>query len=383
MEARPRPISGQLPADQLHTLIDALRDQGYRVIAPVRRGNAITLGEIRSPDSLPQGWGDHQQPGAFRLEDRNDSEYFGFAVGAGSFKQYLVPPRRKLLDIEREGLAMRTVEDTEKPLAFLGARACDLAAIAIQDKVFMNGSFADPFYTKRRTECLIVAVNCHRPASTCFCTDAGTGPGCREGFDVALTEIVSDDNHRFLVETASDKGAALVQALSLNPATDQDLAARKDIIDRAVSAMKPSLPEADLPVLLKEASDSKRWDEIATRCLSCANCTLACPTCFCSGIEDVTDLDGSHAERWQSWNSCFTMDHSYIHGGAIRRTDASRYRQWLTHKMSSWVDQFGTSGCTGCGRCITWCPVGIDIREELQAFAADALNESAKAETVS
>ncbi len=380
MELRPRSFAGQLKADQLNSLIDALLDQGYRVIAPVKRDAAITLAEIRTSESLPQGWGDEQQPGSFRLTDRGDTEYFGFAVGAGSFKQYLFPSRRKLLDIDRHDMSMTKVEDTEKPLAFLGARACDLDAIAIQDRVFMGSDFVDPFYAKRRNECIIIAVNCHRPSSTCFCTDAGKGPECRSGFDVALTEVGVDDDHRFLVETGSEKGTALVNNLDLEATTEADDAARQEIIDRAVAAMQPALPDTDIPALLKAATESPRWESIAERCLNCANCTLSCPTCFCSGIEDVTDLDGTHAERWQTWSSCFTMDHSYIHGGSIRRIGASRYRQWLTHKMSFWVDQFGMSGCTGCGRCVTWCPVGIDIREELRGFAGDALEATTNEE---
>jgi ferredoxin len=93
---------------------------------------------------------------------------------------------------------------------------------------------------------------------------------------------------------------------------------------------------------------------------------MACPTCFCSSVEDTSDLTGEHAERWQKWDSCFNPDFSYIHGGEVRKTTASRYRQWMTHKLSTWFDQFGTSGCVGCGRCITWCPVGIDLTEEVR-----------------
>jgi len=95
---------------------------------------------------------------------------------------------------------------------------------------------------------------------------------------------------------------------------------------------------------------------------------MVCPTCFCSTVEDTTDLSGLHAERWRKWDSCFTLDFTYIHGGSIRREGASRYRQWITHKLAHWHDQFGSSGCTGCGRCITWCPVGIDITEEARAI---------------
>jgi sulfhydrogenase subunit beta (sulfur reductase) len=93
-----------------------------------------------------------------------------------------------------------------------------------------------------------------------------------------------------------------------------------------------------------------------------------CPTCFCSTVEDVTDITGEHAERWQKQDSCFTMDFSFLHGGSVRASTRSQYRQWLTHKLATWIDQFDESGCTGCGRCITWCPVAIDLTEEVDAI---------------
>ncbi|NJL33712.1 MAG: sulfite reductase subunit A, partial [Chloroflexaceae bacterium] len=122
--------------------------------------------------------------------------------------------------------------------------------------------------------------------------------------------------------------------------------------------------------LLKHNLEHKRWEQVAERCLSCANCTMVCPTCFCSTVEDTTALDGSHAERWRKWDSCFTVDFSFIHGGTVRRETRTRYRQWMTHKLAAWIDQFGTSGCVGCGRCIVWCPVGIDITAEIAAMRA-------------
>jgi len=127
-----------------------------------------------------------------------------------------------------------------------------------------------------------------------------------------------------------------------------------------------------LKELLYQSYDHPRWDEVASRCLTCANCTMVCPTCFCTTTEDVTDLTVGHAERWQRWDSCFDPDFSYLHGGPVRRSGAARYRHWLTHKLGTWHEQFGSSGCVGCGRCIVWCPVGIDLTAEVAALAAGA-----------
>ena len=117
--------------------------------------------------------------------------------------------------------------------------------------------------------------------------------------------------------------------------------------------------------------DHPRWDEVAERCLSCANCTMVCPTCFCSSVDEISDLAGDHVERERTWDSCFNVGFSYMNGGNVRDNVRSRFRQWLTHKLASWIDQFDTSGCVGCGRCITWCPVGIDLTEEVAAIRGD------------
>ena len=132
--------------------------------------------------------------------------------------------------------------------------------------------------------------------------------------------------------------------------------------------MGRSMDTCNIKDLFYRNLEHPRWNNVAERCLTCANCTMVCPTCFCTTIEDVTDLTGEHAERWRKLDSCFTMDFSYIHGGSVRASTKSRYRHWITHKLATWIDQFGTSGCVGFGRCITWCPVAIDITEEVHAI---------------
>jgi len=206
----------------------------------------------------------------------------------------------------------------------------------------------------------------------------GCGPAAGAGFDLALTEI----DGRFACEVGSDRGAAVLArvppAAPLSPA-EIDAARRvpRDV-ERRMHERRPdegspaprSLDTHGIRDLLMANLDHPRWDEVASRCLSCTNCTLVCPTCFCASVQEVADLSGDHVDRERHWASCFSLDHSRIHGQAVRSTTASRYRQWATHKFAGWIDQFGTSGCTGCGRCITWCPVGIDVTEELAAIRA-------------
>jgi ferredoxin len=132
--------------------------------------------------------------------------------------------------------------------------------------------------------------------------------------------------------------------------------------------MVRTMPQDRIKDEIFGALSSPQWAEVGSRCLACANCTMVCPTCFCTNIVDQMDVSGKLALRTQISDSCFHLDFSYVHGGAHRVSTASRYRQWFSHKFASWFDQFGTSGCVGCGRCITWCPVGIDVTEEMAAL---------------
>lgn len=376
---------GVVDRDGLTALVDALRGQGYEVIGPQARDGAVVYEPLESADDLPWGWSDEQSGGHYRLVPDDSGAGFAHVVGPQSWKKYLYPPRQTLWSGTRQGtgFVIETPEPEPKPYAFIGVRACELAAIAIQDKVFGYAphqgravgqqQFADSGYVRRRAAALLVAVNCSRSADTCFCCSMDGGPAANGGFDLGLAELTDNGRHEFLVEAGSDKGSAILALLPTRAATAADLAAAEAAVKRAADMQtKQMVPGA--AALLAANLEHGQWAKVAERCLNCANCTMVCPTCFCSSVEDSTDLTGDHVERWRHWDSCFTMDFSYIHGGAIRQSGQSRYRQWMTHKLSHWEEQFGASGCTGCGRCISWCPVGIDITEEAAAIAADQKN---------
>jgi ferredoxin len=361
-----------LPREGLGALLHALRADGYTLVGPTVRDGAVVYAEIAGIDDLPAGWTAEQEAATYRLRRRDDQALFGFAVGPQSFKALFFVPRLRLWRAHRDGtsFAIESDETTPPRVALIGARSCDLHAIAVQDRTFLHGPYADPDYAARRAGVFVLAVNCAVAGATCFCVSMGTGPRATQGFDLALTELLDDDGHRFLVEAGSERGAAMLARAGARAASPDDRAAADAIVERTARSMGRRLDAAGVKELLSRNLEHPRWDEVATRCLSCANCTLVCPTCFCATVEDVTDLTGEHAERWRAWDSCFTLDHSYIHGGSVRTTPKARYRQWLTHKLATWHDQFGTSGCVGCGRCITWCPVGIDITEEVAAIQA-------------
>ena len=358
-----------LPAQRLDDLLSALQRHGYRVIAPVLREGAVTYGEVTSAAELPRGWTDRQDAGTYRLQRDDRDLFFGFTLGAQSCKRYLFPPRLTLWTAERRdgGFEVREQREEAPPQAFLGVRACDLAAIAVQDRVFLEGPQQDPDYRRRRERALIITVTCSQAASTCFCTSMGGGPRADSGFDLALTELTGEGGHRFLLEAVSERGTELLADVRTTRAKADDARRAEQLAANTAAQITRRMP-ADIADVLRGSYTHPRWDEVAQRCLACTNCTLVCPTCFCVAVEDTTDLTGE-ARRDRRWDSCFTAQHSYIHGGSVHKSTASRYRQWMTHKLSTWFDQFGTSGCVGCGRCISWCPAAIDITEEAAAIA--------------
>jgi formate hydrogenlyase subunit 6/NADH:ubiquinone oxidoreductase subunit I len=347
------------------------------VVGPTVRDGAIVYDELSGADDLPRGWTDEQDGGVYRLQGRDDEALFGYAVGPHSWKQFLLPPRSRLWQARRtdDGFVVEDHPEEAPVYAFLGVRSCDLHAIAVQDRVFLEGPHVDPTYRARRNA-FVVAVNCGQAAGTCFCVSMNTGPKVTSEFDLALTELLDDGRHEFLLEIGSERGAEVVAELPCADATAEAERAAATATERAVAQQGRSMDTTEIQELLYRNYEHSRWDDVAQRCLTCANCTMVCPTCFCTTVEDVTDLQGDHAERWRRWDSCFTSDFSHIHGGSIRTSTRSRYRQWMTHKLATWIDQFGTSGCVGCGRCITWCPVAIDITEEVAAIRASDGSQS-------
>jgi ferredoxin len=359
-----------LERERLDDLLLALVARGYRLLGPTVRDGAIVYDELESSADLPEGMTDDQDGGTYRLREREDRGLFGYAVGPRSWKEFLWPPRVRLWRASAggDGFEVEAGESAPPKDAYIGVRSCDLHAIASLDSAVLDVPHPDPGYAARRANVFIVALNCWQAGGTCFCVSMGTGPRATSSFDVALTEVLEDGRHYFLVEAGSEAGAEVVSGLPVRDASPEELEAGERAVELAVAGQGRAMDTADLKGLLYRNYEHERWDDVADRCLTCGNCTMVCPTCFCTTVEDVTDLTGAEAERRQVWDSCFTLDFSHLHGGGVRTTPKGRYRHWLTHKLGTWHEQFGSSGCVGCGRCITWCPAAIDITEEAAAL---------------
>jgi len=412
---------------QLQTLIDILRSENYRVLGPTLDQHAIVYDEITSIGQLPKGYCDSQSPAVYQLTQTpsapENQKLFHFNLGPHSPKQFLFPPTSVLPGPEKAGpekadIAKADADPTAnnapepqhvQPMAILGLRACELAAIAIQDRVLMSPPFVDSQYALRRKSLFVIAVQCTTAASTCFCPSMNTGPELPgpellgpdanpNTYDLALTELVPSSHcqftHGFLVQAGSRRGQVILDQLPSEEPSREMLEAKKQTIEAvhkkiqramppAPSIPGPSIsgpsisgpPSSGLPSIDGQSGDLRdallarlnhpHWQNVADRCLSCANCTMVCPTCFCSSVDEVSDLLNESSIRQRHWDSCFNPDFSHTSGAPVRNTVRSRYRQWLTHKLATWFDQFDSSGCVGCGRCITWCPVGIDLTQEV------------------
>jgi ferredoxin len=328
-------------------------------------------GPIQRVEDLPRGVHDEQSPGRYGLLRGEDERLFDWAVGPGGWKGEFFPAHEDLWRARVEdGEVLVTETPAETPaLAVIGARPCEVAALEVLDRVLDGGEYRDARYGQRRERAFVAVVECASPGATCFCTSMGTGPNAEGGADLILTELDDEHGHRFLARAGSERGVAVLSDVEFRAAGEDDRSARTAVLEGARQRMGKHLQVEGLASLLARNLEHPRWAEVAERCLSCGNCTLVCPTCFCSDVRDRTELDGD-VVRQRTWASCFSVDHSYLHGGAVRPSTQSRYRQWMTHKLSTWWDQFDTTGCVGCGRCITWCPVGIDITEEALAIAS-------------
>jgi len=363
-----------LKRESFQDLINSLKSDGYKTVGPKVKDSSIVYGEVHTITDFPLGVQDEQSPGRYKLIKTDNGRWFSWANGPQNLKPILFAPREHLWKAtrkEKNKIEFTQVTPESEHIAVIGVRACDLAALELQDKHFLQMEYQDPYYKAHRENIFVIAVSCTHSAKTCFCVSTGDGPEVKTGFDLSLVEL----DNGFIITSGSERGKKILDRLDLHTAAEQQLLnvlnARQQI-ENAAKKQKRTLPGRNLRNSLFEQLDHPQWQKIAERCLACGNCTSVCPTCFCHSEHEETTLDSKEISHYRQWSSCFTQEHSYMHGVVIRAETKMQYRQWLTHKLGSWHDQYGRSGCVGCGRCITWCPAGIDITEEAHAICGEA-----------
>ena len=366
-----------LDTQQLRDLFEHIQSSVDTVIGPKLEQGAIGLAHLQHFSQLPRGYSEKQGAGSYQIESTNNGSFFQYSIGPQSVKKFLHPSERKLWSakkIDKHKFEYSYEPTKSKQIAFFGIRSCDIKSLEILDQVFLGSRVKDPHYQQLREGVILITASCAEPSSVCFCTSMGHGPR-PEAFDLNINELWSPTAHFFLLEVGSKKGEGLIKPLGFKRAEKDQIKMADELYKHACKKINRKLNNKGVKEKLRENSDHPQWDHIADRCLSCANCTMVCPTCFCSTIYDQNDLEGNHTDRWLKWDSCFNDNFSYIHGGTVRSSTKSKYRQWLTHKFSTWFDQFGSSGCVGCGRCIAWCPVGIDLTVEIPKLAEQIAEE--------
>jgi ferredoxin len=367
-----------LPAD-LDRLLQQLAAEGYRLVGPHATGDGVQLGEIDGVADLPLGWRASVEPASVRWRQEAGAGFFGYFSLLDGWKQFVFPSSERLWSLGEDG--PEPVLHDGKPLAMIGMRACDIAGLQVLDRTFMGEDNVDAHYLARRKDAFLIAVECAEAASTCFCAGMQSGPDVKQGADIVLFEIFDAAGHRFLARADSRRGREMLAALALAAASHDDERHAADTL-AAVARDAAWEAAADVPQQAEPAHYSEaHWQKVADRCLSCTNCTMVCPTCFCFDSTPVGGVASGAAGAERRWSSCFDCQHSYIHGGVVRDSISSRYRQWLMHKLVTWNEQFGSSGCVGCGRCISACPAAIDIRREAEQLFAKPHEEGSHGES--
>lgn len=358
-----------LAREKLQSLFNALLDAGYSVFGPQVKEGAIVYERLTSLQQLPKGHSDSQTPGRYQLQKSDSERLFHWANGPQALKPLLFPAREVLWQAQRQAdgqIEFIIPENSVEKIAVLGVKACDLAALRLQDKHFLEGEYVDPGYKARRQSMLLIGVDCSHAAETCFCASTGDGPEVTHSYDLVMSEL--DDG--FLIGSGSPIGKELLAGLPLQMASDAQIIAARRQTEKTAAMQSRALNRISINQLQSKRT-SPRWDDVADRCLACGNCTMVCPTCFCHHQKEVPDMSGDSSEHLREWDSCFGESHGQLAGFQVRASVKQRYQQWMIHKLDSWQEQYDSSGCVGCGRCLSWCPAEIDFVEEANLIGGE------------
>ncbi len=322
-----------LKKSQFLSFIAGLMEQ-QAVFAPVKNGDFTQFQQINQADELD-------------LESTHNTRYPPKA---------LFQPQSEPLFEFRDGKFVSLLGEIQPRIIF-GIRPCDVHALQLLDTVFNAEGAQDPYWLAKREKTTIITLGCEQPCSTCFCTSVGGSPFDRRGSDLLLTDM----GDHYALEAITDRGKALVQSM---PSASAD---QTDDVNKVQSKAEASLPKTfdstGIRDKLYQLFSSNYWEKMQQSCLGCGVCTYLCPTCFCFDIVD----EKQRSQRVRNWDTCmFRVYTQEASGHNPRPTKLERTRQRIMHKYAYWLDNINEIGCTGCGRCVRYCPVNLDIRWMIQ-----------------
>jgi ferredoxin len=335
----------RLPKDKFGDFITSLT-KDYAVYAVVTESGKSSFKAVESADEIDQ---------ACLVTDRTPKEIF-------------FPHSEVLFEYDEDGV--REIKTTEKPIAVWGLRGCDVKSLTLLDKVFGSARqkpedemFHDPYWKEKYDSSLVFCMACNEPRSTCFCNWFGGGPHEAGGSDVFVVDI----GDAYLIEAVSDKGRSFVEKMEgATAASDSDKKTREKLDFTAKDALGEPPPLEGLDRRLEDLFHDDIWEDMSAKCVNCGACAFVCSTCHCFDVQD--EGKGQKGKRIRIWDSCmfpiFTREAS---GHNPRHLSKERFRQRVMHKYSYFVDNYGETLCTGCGRCVVACPAGVDIREVIKS----------------
>ena len=277
-----------------------------------------------------------------------------------SAKDFFFPQTENLFDIKMQGKKIEIIDTRKESEDFVifGVRACDARSFTILDKVFLSDP-VDTYYQNRREHGTIITLACNRPEETCFCSAFGIDAS-NPGGDISAWKV----GEQMYFSANTDRGESLLSSVSsvLEEGDEKPVEQEKESIKNIISNLPlgsldfDSIKEQEL----LELFNSPKWAELSESCLGCGTCTFVCPTCQCY---DIREFDtGSEVKRFRCWDSCMYSDFTKMAHGNPRVSQLERFRQRFMHKLVYFPENNGGEfGCVGCGRCLSKCPISMNI----------------------